>query len=143
MSKSLYVREMTEAEVREIRELAASDSVKTRQRAAIMLLSRQYHVVREIAREVNLHEQNVRKWIKRFNKEGVEGIFSDYSNCGPGSPYTDEQKKRIRKMGATKPRSMGLPFSRWSLAKLRDYVVAEGIVDTISIETVRHIRNGD
>jgi hypothetical protein len=33
-----------------------------------------------------------------------------------------------------KPAEHGLPFSTWSLVKLADFLVAEGVVDDISIE---------
>ena len=32
---------------------------------------------------------------------------------------------------------------RWSLAKLRDFIVAEKIVESISIETIRQILRAD
>lgn len=37
------------------------------------------------------------------------------------------------------PRFLGRPFSCWSLAKLRDYLIKSGRVATISIVAVRRI----
>src|SRR2546430_771916 len=36
-----------------------------------------------------------------------------------------------------RPAGIGLPFSTWSLAKLADFLVAEGVVDDISHEGLR------
>ena len=38
-----------------------------------------------------------------------------------------------------RPRDLGLPFSAWSLSKLADYVVAAGVVTTVSRESIRQI----
>jgi hypothetical protein len=41
------------------------------------------------------------------------------------------------KIAKSKPAEHGLPFSTWSLAKLADFLVAEGVVDDISHEGLR------
>lgn len=38
------------------------------------------------------------------------------------------------KITKSKPAEHGLPFSTWSLTKLADFLVAEGVVDDISHE---------
>jgi len=37
------------------------------------------------------------------------------------------------------PDLLGWPFRRWSLAKLRDHVVRERIVESITLETLRQL----
>jgi hypothetical protein len=39
----------------------------------------------------------------------------------------------------SRPAEHGLPFSGWSLAKLADFLVAEGVVDDISHEELREL----
>jgi hypothetical protein len=41
------------------------------------------------------------------------------------------------KLAESAPAEHGLPFSRWSLAKLADFLVAEGVVEDISHEGLR------
>jgi hypothetical protein len=45
--------------------------------------------------------------------------------------------QQIKKIALARPADHGLPFSTWSLPKLADFVVAEGVVDDISHEGLR------
>lgn len=107
-------------------------------RLRIVLLSAEGKSVPEISRTVNLHPINVRKWIHRFSKNGVEGLRSGKS---PGRPrlFTAEQRQRIIGVASVDPRGLGLPFSRWSLQRLRRYLIEQNIVSHISVETIRQI----
>lgn len=51
-------------------------------------------------------------------------------------PYASSAKAGWRR-SKSKPIEHGLPFSAWSLAKLADLLVAEGVVDDISHEGLR------
>jgi transposase len=136
---ALYVRELTDDEWGQIEQLIQEpEGDLPVQRLMIVLLSAQGHRVQEISREVDLHPINVRKWIHRFNEEGINGLRSGKS---PGRPpiFTDEQRTRIVQVAQTDPRDLGLPFSQWSLQRLRKYLVRKGIVDQISVETIRQI----
>ena len=42
------------------------------------------------------------------------------------------ERREIKKIAKSKPVEHGLPFSTWSLSKLADFLVAEGVVDDIS-----------
>jgi transposase len=107
-------------------------------RVRIVLLSAEGKSVPEISRAVNLHPINVRKWIHRFSKSGLEGLRSGKS---PGRPrlFTGEQRQRIIAVATADPRSLGLHFSRWSLQRLRRYLMEQNIVSHISVETIRQI----
>ena len=47
------------------------------------------------------------------------------------------RRREIKKIAKSKPVEHDLPFSTWSLAKLADFLVAEGVVDDISHEGLR------
>ena len=47
------------------------------------------------------------------------------------------QRREIKKIAKSKPAEHDLPFSTWSLAKLADFLVAEGVIDDISREGLR------
>jgi transposase len=49
------------------------------------------------------------------------------------------QRQQIKQTALGRPADHGLPFSTWSLAKLADFLVAEGVVDDISHEGLRTI----
>jgi transposase len=80
----------------------------------------------------------VRKWIHRFNRYGLDGLRSGKS---PGRPpvFTEEQRNRIVAIASTNPRLLGLHYSRWSLQRLRRYLIEHKIVENISVETIRQI----
>ena len=92
----------------------------------------------EISEEVNLHPINVRKWIHRFNELGLDGLRSGKS---PGRPpvFSEEQRAQIVQTSRTSPRQLGLHYTRWSLQRLRRYLIEHQIVEHISVETIRQI----
>jgi hypothetical protein len=47
------------------------------------------------------------------------------------------QRAQIKKIALARPADHGLPFSVWSLSKLADFLVAEGVVEDISHEGLR------
>jgi transposase len=136
---ALYVRELEEGEHEQLERLVQEqESDMPVQRLLIVLLSSQGRRVLEIGRAVDLHPINVRKWIHRFNADGIEGLRSGKS---PGRPplFTEKQRDRIVEVAGADPRKLGLPFSQWSLQRLRKFLVDDGIVDQISVETIRQI----
>lgn len=136
---ALYVRELEDSEWNELESmLEMQDGDVPVQRLMIVLLSAQGQRVRDVSREVELHPINVRKWIHRFNAEGMDGLRSGKS---PGRPpvFNDSQRDQIVTLANSDPRKMGLPFSQWSLQRMRKYLVDNKMVEQISVETVRQV----
>lgn len=136
---ALYVRELEDDEWIELEAMLENQSGGVpSQRLMIVLLSAQGHRVQEVSREVDLHPINVRKWIHRFNSEGMDGLRSGKS---PGRPpvFSDEQRDEIVALANSDPRKMGLSFAQWSLQRMRNYLVEHGIVEQISVETIRQV----
>ncbi|MCL7458253.1 hypothetical protein M8I35_13805 [Micromonospora sp. MSM11] len=59
--------------------------------------------------------------------------------------FTLPEQREIKKIAKSKskPAEHGLPFSTWSLTKLADFLVAEGVVDDISHEGLRVLLRED
>ena len=51
--------------------------------------------------------------------------------------FTLAQRQRIKKLALSRPQDHDLPLSTWSLHKLADFLVAEGVVEDISHEGLR------
>jgi hypothetical protein len=51
--------------------------------------------------------------------------------------FTLPQRQEIKKIALSRPTDHDLPFSTWSLSKLAEFLVAEGVVDDISHEGLR------
>lgn len=71
-----------------------------------------------------------------FNADGFESLYPKYKGGRPRT-FTLPERREIKKTAKSKPAEHGLPFSTWSLAKLADFLVAEGVVDDISHEGLR------
>lgn len=136
---ALYIQNLSDQDVKQIEALICEpeDDLPVN-RLLIILLSAEGKSVPEISQTVNLHPINVRKWIHRYTSNGIGGLRSGKS---PGRPplFSSKQRRQISKIASTSPRSLGLNFSRWSLQRLRRYLIEQGIVDRISIETIRQI----
>jgi transposase len=69
------------------------------------------------------------------------GVVSDslYPKYAGGRPrtFTLPERREIKKIAKSKPVEHGLPFSAWSLSKLADFLVADGVIDDISHEGLR------
>ena len=138
---ALYVRQLKEAEQDRLERLIGrsdSENDLPTNRLQIVALSAEGKRVPEISEAVDLHPINVRKWIHRFNQDGFDGLRSGKS---PGRPpvFTEQQREQISAIARNNPRVLGLHFSRWSLQRLRRYLIDQKIVQCISVETVRQI----
>ncbi|MFD1320606.1 IS630 family transposase [Micromonospora sonneratiae] len=92
----------------------------------------------DIAHLLKASEDYVRDVIHVFNEQGFTALDPKWSGGAP--KRIDEQARDwICVIARCDPRFLGKPFSCWSLAKLRDYLVETGHVTTISIETLRRI----
>jgi transposase len=136
---ALYTRKLKQQERKTLEaHLSAPEEDLPAHRLQIIMLSAAGKRVPEISEEVHLHPINVRKWIHRFNQMGLDGLRSGKS---PGRPpvFSEEQREQIVHIANTNPRSLGLHYSRWSLQRLRRYLIEHRIVDHISVETIRQI----
>jgi transposase len=134
---ALYVRALTADEYRQLEELQRREAgSEMGRRARIVLLSARRHGVHEISGLVGLHPINVRKWIHRFSRSGIKGL---YPRRSPGRPrlFDERQRQAIVKLATTEPEDLGLQFDAWSLQRLRSQLISRGIMDEISAETIR------
>jgi transposase len=133
------VRNMSEAEKKELYDILDANSL-IRYRAKIVLLAGEGYTVPEIMEMTNIYDKTIRKWIHRFNDNGVNGLFTEI-NYSPMIKITDRAKKEIIRISSTNPRELGLKFSTWSLRSIAGYVREKKIVkeDGISHTTIRDI----
>ncbi len=135
----IYIRDITNEEGnRLLLYLRRGKDPVTINRAHIILASAQGMTVPEISQRYHYSDRWIREIIHKFNAKGMESIFP---NWGSGRPpvFTKEQKIKIVEVALSRPQDLGLPFTQWSLTKLQEYVIKEGIVESISDEGVRLI----
>lgn len=68
----------------------------------------------------------VRDVIHNFNADGFEALYPRYRGGRPPT-FTLPQQVEIKRIALSRPTDHDLPFSTWSLAKLADFLVAEGV----------------
>lgn len=140
MPKLLFARSLQDQERQTLERMVAGDDVNLRQRALIILLSaEERYRVPEIAPMVGLHMDKVRKWITRFNEQGMRGLQPPHRKPGPREKFDHTAREQILQIASTSPRQLGQLRSKWTLDSLRDYVMSHHIVDDISRESLRQI----
>jgi transposase len=111
-------------------------SVVTWRRAQMVLLSDQRMPVAKIAEVTFTSPDRVRDVLHNFNADGFNSLYPRYAGGRP--PKFDlKQRAKIKEIALSRPADHDLPFSAWSLSKLADFLVAEGVVDDISHEGLR------
>ena len=116
----------------------SKDPVRMR-RAIVVMMSGQGQTVRDITSLLQVSEDYVRDVIHAFNELGFDALDPKWSG-GRRRKIGDRIREWICLIARTSPAECGLTgFSTWSLAKLRDHLLAEGIVAELSRETLRRI----
>lgn len=109
---------------------------RLRTRAQMVLLSAEQRLkAPEIAAIVRESEVTVRRWLKRYVAEGIEGL-KDAPRPGKPARVTPEWRRQLVSAVRRRPRSLGQPYSLWTLQRLADYLAEETGV-RVSYETVR------
>jgi transposase len=138
MAERVRVREITNVEGNKLLSIIrrGSGSVVRWRRAQIVLWSAQGMDVPQIAKIAFTSEDRVRAVIHNFNDDGFDSLAPKYAGGRPPT-FTLPERREIKKIALSRPQDHNLPFSTWSLTKLAEFLVAEGVVDDISHEGLR------
>jgi transposase len=138
VAERLRVREIDDDEGRRLVRIIrrGTGSVVTWRRAQMVLLSAQGMDVAAIAKVAFTSADRVRDVIHNFNADGFSSLYPKYKG-GRTPKFSLPQRREIKKIAKSRPAEHDLPFSTWSLSKLAEFLVAEGVVDDISHEGLR------
>ena len=138
MAERVFVRDLAPEEGRKLLSIIrrGSGSVVRWRRSQIVLWSAQRMSVAQIAEIAFTSPDRVREVIHNFNADGFDSLAPKYAGGRPPT-FTLPQRQRIKKIALARPTDHDLPFSTWSLSKLAEFLVAEGVVDDISHEGLR------
>ena len=137
---SVFVRPLSMDEGRKIQKISRSskDPVRLR-RAIVIMMSGQGQTVRDITSLLQVSEDYVRDVIHAFNERGFDALDPKWSG-GRRRKIGEQIRSWICLIARTSPAECGLTgFSTWSLTKLREHLLAEGVVAQLSRETLRRI----
>ena len=137
MRPPIRLRKLNEKELIELDELYRHTKLtRMRTRAqTILLAAEQQLTAPQIAKIVRKDDQTVRNWLKRYNAEGIKGLF-DAPRPGTPAKVTAAYREQLINAVRRRPRSLDLPYSLWTLERLADYM-AEQTGIRVTAETVR------
>jgi transposase len=142
--KPIELRQVSQEELTELDELyRKTKEVRIRTRVQMILLAAEQHLTApQIAQIVRKNDQTVRRWFKRYNAEGINGLW-DAPRPGAGAKVTPIYEEKLLSVVRRRPRSLGLDYSLWSLQRLVDYMAEETGI-RVSTETIRlHLKDND
>ena len=139
MARPLRVRKPTLRQLRRLQQTLESDpSARQRRRAEVLLLYAAGHDATSIAQALQVHPQTIYADLRAFAQQGLHSIE-------PGRPLgalarlSPAQRNEMVRLADTAPTELGLPWGRWSLTKLRDYLQRRKLVGALSREHPRRL----
>jgi transposase len=136
---SVFVRELSPVEGGKLKRIArTAKQFARRQRAQILLASAAGMSAPQIAAVVRTDENQVRRVVHEFNQQGMDSLRPF---VGGGRPQRIRQptRDRIVAIAGACPRTYGVPLTRWSLRRLRRYLLGRRIVPQLSVEGLRQV----
>ncbi|MCE3250722.1 MAG: hypothetical protein K0R41_4547 [Geminicoccaceae bacterium] len=103
----------------------ATRDVRVRTRALMILLAAEERLTTaRIAAIVRESDETVRRWFHRHMAEGVNGP-ADAPRSGKPPKVTARYRERLLELVRRRPRTLDLPFSMWTAARLADRLAEE------------------
>jgi transposase len=123
----VFVRELAPQEGQRLKRLSkTAKHASTRQRASVLLASATLMSAPQIARVWMTDEEHVRRVIHEFNQHGFDSLRPRFRGGRPRRISTDDEARIVAIAGA-RPDALGVPYTRWSLAKLSRYLRGQGV----------------
>src|SRR5258708_11238 len=136
---ALQMPELTEEQQARLAEVyRTTKDVRISMRAQMILMACEQHLsASSIALIVREDAKTVRRWLKRYLNEEIEGLF-DRPRTGASSKTTKVYEEQLLEAVRRRPRSLGQSYSMWTLQSLADYL-DERTGIAVSSETVRRL----
>lgn len=139
MPRSLNARRLHPVEVRQLHSAMEKElTPRQRRRAEALVLHAAGLEAAEIARALDVHVNTTYSDLRAFEQHGVASVEHRLRG-GPPARITETQRVEIVRLAETSPAEMGLPYGRWSLSKLREYLFKRRVVKAISREHLRRV----
>jgi transposase len=139
MARPLQIRKPTLLQLRRLAQLLESaPATWQRRRAEVLLLYAAGYEATSIAHALQTHPNTVYADLHAFEQQGLRSV-RQRPQSGAVARITPVQRNEILRLAETAPTELGLPWGRWSLAKLRDYLRHQKLVPAISREHLRRI----
>jgi transposase len=140
MSRQLKIRKPNAIEMRQLRQtLEDSTNARLCRWVEALLFYGAGLNAQAIAEALAVHVNTIYICLHRFACAGM-AFLQHLSRQGAPSRITVEQIDEIARIAEQSPTEFGLPYGRWSLAKLQDYVIHQRrLLKAISREHLRRV----
>jgi transposase len=139
MSRSLKVRKPRRTELRKLDRLLCEDlHPRQLRRAQTVLLYGEGLNGVDIAAALGAHPLTIYADLRSFAASGLR-CLQPPPHGGQPKQLSAAQEAHICRLADCSPVDLGRPFSRWTLAKLRAYLLKERVVAHISREHLRRV----
>jgi transposase len=138
MSMRKEILKLTKTERQKLQELVCKGENKARviTRARILLLSGQGWDDQKVAEALQIGRATVERIRRRAVRESVEMALVDRPRPGSERKFNAKQEAQLVAIACSDPPP---GRKRWTIRLLVEEVVKQGVVDTISFETVRRV----
>lgn len=139
---TIYLRKLRPGEEDLLRKKLRDKTVSARiyERYRVIDIARGGRSAPEIAERSGMHITGIYDWIKHFNEDGFDGFEDAPNPKGRPSGLSGKQIRQMIKIALSRPADLGLPYTHWSVAKLRSYLVRKlGVFPDYSDEWVRRL----
>ena len=139
MARSLTTRKPTAAQIRKLHLLLSQDlHPQQRRRAQVLLLYAEGLSAVDIAASLHCHPQTVYQDLRAFAQSGLDSLRPP-PRGGTQRQISRQQESEILRLAQLQPVEVGLPFGRWSLTNLQNYLIKKRIIKRISREHLRRL----
>lgn len=133
---------LPEAVLAELHWVASEGSPSLARHARIVLARHEGRSLTEIARVLDVDRATVRRWLSRFERNGMQGLVHASRGRVRKRRFNETIRDAVARLAMASPDDVGESFNRWSLRRLRRHVTRRGIVKDISVEGLRHLLIG-
>jgi transposase len=138
MMNRTVIREPTAEERETLGAWERSGAIAWYQRARAILLAQDGLDATAIARALGLHPNTTRRWLHRFDQEGLAAL-APQPRGGSAKQFGTEVVDALIALLHEPPPQHGASDERWTLKEAAAALIREGWTEAISIESVRRV----
>jgi transposase len=136
------VLELSEEVLAELHWIASEGSPSLSRHARIILARNEGRPLSEIAALLDVDRATVRRWLLRFEREGLRGLMHASTGKTRKRRFDDTVRDAVARLAMESPQAAGESFSHWSLRRLLAHILRRGIVQEMSVEGLRQLLRG-
>jgi len=112
---------------------------KVYERYRVIALVRDGMTPAAASRAVGCSDGKAEHWVHRFNDSGFTTFEKQPNHPGRPIIIDSQQVRSLIRIALSRPEDLGLPFTQWSVAKLKAYCLKQGLIPPITDEWVRRL----